>query len=287
MRLSYAVQLLGDRPLTERLQLLVRAGLDGVDLPASALTEPDTHARVRDSGLPVGAVYSQVRDPGLLSARNSERAAAVDQIVARAEAAAGIGASVLIVVPLFGEAKLSAYETILDPATSETAVLLAGLTELAERVRDLPLTITLEPLNPAETHFLTDPTRAAQLCRAIDSPHIATMVDTYHCHRSEQDISEKIADVGVQLSLVHLSDSDRRLPGEGSIDFAEVLRTLDRRGYAGWLGLECKHDGDDDAIVRSVAYLRSLREQVQSETSPDQDGADDLTNRKRPNHRVA
>lgn len=259
MLLSYAVHLLGDRPLSERLNLLVHAGFDGVDLPASALTDPDTRPLLADSGLPVGAVYSQVRDPGLLSARNHERATAIDQIVERAEAAAAVGAANLIVVPIFGAAKLPEYASVVDQRTMETAILLAGLAELAERVRDLPITITLEPLNPAETHFLTDPAVAARLCAAVDSPRIATMVDTYHADLCGQDLPATIDAVGDHLALVHLSDTDRALPGIGTIDFAAVIEALSRRNYTGWLGLECKYGGDDEAIGRSVRQLWSIR----------------------------
>lgn len=272
MLLSYAAHLLGDSPLADRLARLRRAGFDGVDLPASALTDPTTPQLVADSGLAVGAVYSQVRDPGLLSARNAERATALDQVVERAEAGAAVGAAVLIVVPVFGAARLRQHADVADLDSAQTAVLLAGLDELAERVADLPITIALEPLNQAETHFLTDPTRAATLCRSVGSPRIATMVDTYHCHREGQDIAAAIADARDQLALIHLSDSNRGLPGEAEIDFGSVLAAVRTHDYAGWLGLECPDRGDeaggDAAIRRSVEHLRALWDDLAPQSTP-------------------
>lgn len=89
--LSCAERMRGDRPLDEKLTAIRQAGFDGVDVrwstPAAA-------------GLPVGAVYSQLRDPGLPSRPAVERAA--------------VAASV------------------------ETALLLAARNELAGRTADLP-----------------------------------------------------------------------------------------------------------------------------------------------------
>lgn len=84
------------------------------------------------------------------------------------------------------------------------------------------------------------------------------MVDTYHCQRNGQDIPAAIAATGDRLALVHLSDSDRRLPGEGTIDFGAVLAALRRHGYAGWLGFECRPVEEVAALGRSVRFLRGL-----------------------------
>ncbi|WP_020578610.1 sugar phosphate isomerase/epimerase family protein [Actinopolymorpha alba] len=258
MLLSCAEQMLGDRSLEDKIGLVREAGFDGIDVRMVTLTEAANRRTLSESGLPVGAVYSQLRDPCLLSRSSAERAVACDRVVEYAEAAAAVGASNLIVVPVFGGPRLPAFDPVVPLVELETAVLLTGLAEIAERVADLPVTVTIEPLNQAETHFLTDPTRGAALCDAIGSPRIATMVDTYHCEREAQDIPSKIAAAGDQLALLHLSDTERRLPGTGRIDFGAVLAALHERGYRGWMGLECRPADGVDELRRSVNHLRAL-----------------------------
>ena len=258
MRVSCAEQILGERPLAEKLRLVRDAGFDGIDLRWSTLAAPSTRSVVAEHDLPVAAIYSQLRDPCLLSRTAGERAAALDCVVERAEAAVQIGAPRLVMVPIFGPPRLREFDPLVGVTELETALLLAMLGELAERIDGLPLTVAVEPLNPAETHFLTDPARAAALCDAIGSPRIAPMVDTYHCHRNGQDTPAQIIELGDRLALVHLSDSDRRLPGEGSIDFGPLLAALLRQSYAGWLGFETRPVQDLESLTRSVQHVRRV-----------------------------
>lgn len=259
MLLSCAEQLLADRPLRERLGLVQDAGFDGIDIRWATVADDRAARReIAAHELPVGALYGQLRDPGLLSRTAAERAGAIDGAVARAEVAVEIGATTLIVVPIFRDAVLRGFDPIIGTEDLETAVLLASLDELAERIADLPVTVVLEPLNRNQTHFLIDPARGAVLCDALGSPRIATMVDTYHCEKNGQDIPDVIAATGEQLALVHLSDTDRGLPGEGRIDFGSVLDALRAHGYEGWMGFECRKVDEVEPLRRSVEHLRDL-----------------------------
>ncbi|HEV2066883.1 MAG TPA: sugar phosphate isomerase/epimerase family protein [Thermomicrobiales bacterium] len=258
MLLSCAEQLLADQRLSERLRLIQAAGFDGIDVRWATVIDPAARREIAAHDLPVGAVYGQLRDPGLLSRTAAERASAIDGAVERAEVAAELGATALIIVPIFREPVLRGFSPIIGTEDLETAVLLASLDELAARVADLPVKIVLEPLNRDQTHFLLDPAHGAVLCDALDSPLIATMVDTYHCEKNGQDIPAAIAATGAQLALVHLSDTDRGLPGEGRIDFGSVLAALRAHGYEGWMGFECRKVDQAESLRRSVDFLRDL-----------------------------
>lgn len=188
----------------------------------------------------------------------AERAAALDLVVARAEAAAAVGAGCVIVVPIFGAARLRPFPPLAALEEVEMTILLAQLDELGERLAGVPITIALEPLNRAETHLLVEPARAAALCATVGATRIATMVDTYHCSREGQDTVAQIAAVGAHLALVHLSDDNRGLPGTGGIDFAPILAALRGRDYAGWCGFECKPGDDQPSLTSAVARMREL-----------------------------
>lgn len=261
MRLSCPEQMLGDRSLAAKLALLRDVGFDGVDLRYDTLVDAETRPIVAESGLPIVSIYSQLRSPSLLDAAAHDRALALAQVVARAETAARAGAANLILVPVFGDARIAPPRAGAGVEAVETALLFASLKEIAARLADLPLTVVLEPLNAAETHFLRDPAVGAAVCEAVASPRVATMVDTYHCHREGQDPAAKVREAGRHLALVHLSDSDRGLPGEGAVDFAAVVASLADAGYEGWAGYECRRVAtpeDDDALRRSVVHVREL-----------------------------
>lgn len=263
MRLSCPLQMLGDRSLRDKIELLRRSGFDGLDCQVSTLDIPGAALVLRDADIPVASVYSQVRTPSLLDAHAADRAAAVAEVVRRAWLAAEIGARNLILVPVFGPPRLQGFGSDAEPVELETALLLVALKEIAIELCDVPITVVIEPLNAGETHFLTDPSVAAELCNRLAEDGIATMVDTYHCHQEGLDIPRQIARVGRHLALVHVSDSDRGLPGEGTVDFGAVTSALRRSGYDGWIGWECRRietPEDEAALARSVALIRKLAE---------------------------
>ncbi len=261
MRLSCPLQMLGDRSLNEKLAMVRQCGFDGLDCQITALDIPGAALMLRDSGVPVASAYSQVRTPSLLDARAADRSQAVADVVHRAKLAAEIGARNLILVPVAGPPRIPGLGSPDELVAIETALLLVALKEIAEELRDVPITVVIEPLNAGETHFLTDPTVAAGLCDRVAEAGIATMVDTYHCHREGQDIPGQIEAVGDHLALMHFSDSGRGLPGEGEVDFPAVITALQRTGYDGWIGWECRRietQEDEAALARSVAHIRQL-----------------------------
>lgn len=264
MRFSCPEQMLTHYPVTERLRIIQQSGFDGIDCRFSTLEEPDFSRQVKDSGLSLASVYSQVRTPSLLDASAADRAKAVSDVVHRATLAADCGADNLILVPVFGEPRLSVDSPLDDIIELETALLIVSLKEIAESLRTVPISIVIEPLNQGETHFLTNPGVAANICGRVNSPNVLTMVDTYHCHQENLDIPGQIREVDEFLGLVHVSDSERGLPGEGEIDFVSTLQTLTRVGYDGWTGFECRPISGDDDVRALTSALQLLKSQIQA-----------------------
>jgi sugar phosphate isomerase/epimerase len=253
--------MLQSHPPAERLRIIRESGFDGVDCRLASLEDAEFLAALGDSGLPLASVYSQIRTPSLLDADANGRAQAVDDAVHRAIVSAEHGADNMILVPVFGKSRLSINAAAERLAQLETAMLIVAIKEIGERLADSGIRVVLEPLNSKETHFLTSPTVAAQICREAGSHSVRAMVDTYHCSEEGHDSRTEIERVSDQLALVHLSDSGRVLPGEGEVDFRAVCCCLEERGYAGWQGFECRQintPNDERALTESVAMLRSI-----------------------------
>lgn len=256
MYISCTQMMLGERPLSEKFDLAQRAGFDGIDLRGDLIVDQtdDIRRLIEQTGFPVPTLYGRITVP-LLSKSISEREESMQLVRKRITDAAAIGATSLIVVPIFREARIdvdlgNGVEDI------ERSLLMVLLNELAGDAEAAGVRIVLEPLNKRETHFLTSPTGAADLTRRLGSPWIGTMIDTYHMDLEDQDHVEEAKNCGDQLMLVHLSDRDRTLPGDGGIDFALVLRHLESLGYDGFMGYECTGPFELDQLQRSVRWVR-------------------------------
>lgn len=253
VKISCIETMLDDGPLAEKFDVLGRSGFDGIDLRGDLIGDrvDEINALVRRTGIEVATVYGRL-PTSLLAESVEERAETVRTIRSRLIDVAAVGARRLIVVPVFGEA------TIFGGDATELTVLTVLLHELEPAARSAGVQILLEPLNRRETHLLRSPRVGATLTRPFDSPFIATMADTYHMDLEGQDAVAEVRTAGDQLRLVHLSDRERTLPGEGGIDFQPLLSYLDTRKYDGYLGFECRGPLPVERLRRSVEFVRNL-----------------------------
>ncbi|MEJ7839043.1 MAG: sugar phosphate isomerase/epimerase [Thermomicrobiales bacterium] len=261
MRYSCPEQMLGDRPLAEKMRLIRDSGFDGIDARFQTLADPEFANLLATTGLELASVFSQIRTPCLLEPLAADRSLAVADIVARATAAAAAGADNLIMVPVFGPSRLSDDFDQSETRTIERALFVAAMKEIGSALRDVLITVVVEPLNHNETHLLIDPVEAADWCQLVAEPRISTMVDTYHCDVESIDSAFSIGALHDKLALMHFCDAERKLPGEVSIDFAGIIAALEARSYAGWIGFECRQivSADDEAALRiSLEWIRGL-----------------------------
>ena len=253
MRLSCLNAMVGDRPLNEVFDVVRDAGFDGIDFRGDFAAEnlEAIGALAASTGIPVATIYGRITIP-LLSAGIADRLASVDMVRQRLRTAAAVGAENVIVVPVFGEPRITA-----DPGhgvvATEIAVMFTLLAELADDAAEAGVRIVLEPLNRRETHLLTSPTTTAELTRRLGSPCVRTMLDTYHTDLEGQDAAQELNAGGDQIALIHLSDRERRLPGDGGIDFSPLLA----QGFGGWMGLECGAVYDREQLTQCVDWLRA------------------------------
>ncbi|HVX43661.1 MAG TPA: sugar phosphate isomerase/epimerase [Mycobacteriales bacterium] len=253
MKLSCIETMLDDVPLEEKFAILGRAGFDGIDLRGDLVGDraAEINDLARRTGIEVATVYGRL-PTSLLGDSVAERAETVGTIRTRLTDAAAVGAQWLIVVPVFGEARIFGGDA------TELTVLTVLLHELEPAAREAGVQILLEPLNQRETHLLRSPRVGATLTRPFDSPFIATMADTYHMDLEGQDAVAEVRTAGDQLRLVHLSDRERTLPGEGGIDFAPLISFLNGQRYDGYFGFECRGPLPEERLRRSVEFVRNL-----------------------------
>jgi sugar phosphate isomerase/epimerase len=87
-------------------------------------------------------------------------------------------------------------------------------------------------------------TTEKELLEVVDNVDgLGVTLDPGHCHVNGQDAAKFAATLGRRIIHVHLSDNhgkqDEHLePGEGTIDYASLTRTLSSNGYRGDMTLE-------------------------------------------------
>lgn len=120
------------------------------------------------------------------------------------------------------------------------------------------------------------PTVIADLVRAVNSPYFGWCCDTGHMNCSGVPLSD-LRRVSVPPLSLHVQDNDgsgdqHSIPGDGTVDWKELLQILHGIGYEGDLVLEAHHqsldapDGERDAILtellrraeKMLAYCQSL-----------------------------
>jgi sugar phosphate isomerase/epimerase len=137
----------------------------------------------------------------------------------------------------------------------------------AEHAAAAGVTYCIEPLAPEETNFLVTVREAADLVRTIGNPALRTMIDCAAALRSADGDPVPLLTEWLPSGLiahVHLNDPNRRGPGQGSLRFEPILRTLIESGYDRCAGVEpfiYEPDGPA-AAARAIGYLRGCLERA-------------------------
>lgn len=124
------------------------------------------------------------------------------------------------------------------PTAEEKALVAAVLKRVARRAADLGLALGVENINRYETYLLNRMADVLEMLERIDEPNVVAHYDTYHANIEEKGLGGPILAAGARLGYVHLSESDRGVPGTGNVDFSSVFSALADIGYAGPLVVE-------------------------------------------------
>ena len=121
----------------------------------------------------------------------------------------------------------------------ERDLLRDSLLRAADYAAQREVVLNLEPVNRYECRHLNQSLSALEFLREIgDPPHIGVLYDMFHSNIEDADMTIAIRTLGSRISNVHIADSNRRLPGEGHINFHAVLDALADIVYDGYAALE-------------------------------------------------
>lgn len=221
--------ILSDPDLLDRRALFRR--LSQVDLPVSTIS---TGQAMGLEGLSLVSASREVRERTLERLRRD-----MDLAVELG----GVNVTVGLIRGKGGEA----------PEAIEQMLLRDSLKRVAELATARNLTVNLEAINRYECRYLNSCEQTLEVLQDIGNPScMGVLYDTFHSNIEDGDMCGAIERLGARISNVHLADSNRRLPGEGHIDFSAVFAALERIHYGGYLALEVLNCPSADHIRRNA-----------------------------------
>jgi len=86
------------------------------------------------------------------------------------------------------------------------------------------------------------------------------MADTFHMNIEEKSIYDRIIRADGYLEHIHFADSNRLAPGQGHIDFKQIIHALRQINYNSFITAEILPIPNQyDAAKLTSDYLKSIR----------------------------
>lgn len=255
-------------PLEVVVPRLAAIGYDGIELGAAAphaypdYTGPQRRREIRklfeQNNI---ALISMLPAPGggagfnVASPIKEERTAAIDQYKKVVTLCAELGGKIVLYV-----AGWQVFGTTREEAWNWSRVALADIAKTADTQG---IMICIEP-TPADSNLVDSADDALRMMHEVAAQNVKLMFDTYHTIYRNEVATDYVHRFGKDLAHVHLADSNRLPPGEGTGSFATLIETLKKTGFDGYLTMEIgfnRRDVDPDAFAkRAYDYVKRLIE---------------------------
>lgn len=243
--------------LEDRFQQAAKLGAQGIEFWGETLPDQiEEIERLNGSGAVVASSINNGRRSRFLDPDPDERERALAELRMSISLAGRIGAAGVGFVPHFFEPLLPDLSPWMDTIALERALLTAQLVSLADAALEAGIQLWVEPVNRSETHLLVALEQAASLIEPLDHPHLGIVADLYHMAYEGVDIPTTLIHSATSIGVVHLADSNRRLPGQGNTDFNAALGSLKETGFDGWFVYECDEPGNNH--TRASKYFIEL-----------------------------
>jgi D-psicose/D-tagatose/L-ribulose 3-epimerase len=282
MRIALCNEVLRERGFAEQCAYAAALGYDALEVAPFTLGDdplqmtPDQRAQIRraasDAGIAISGLHWLLLKPDGLSVTSpdaSVRKQTIDAMRALVALCADLGGRYLV----HGSPIQRRTPAGVDVAIA--ADWIADALDVAARAAaEANVLYLIEPLPRDETDQITTLDEAIALVRRIDSPALATMLDTKSASLAESTSPEALLRKWLPSGLirhVQLNDRNRRAPGQGTDRFAPVLRALIDGAYEGDIAIEPFEYVPDGAAsaARAVGYVRGLLEALATPPSPD------------------
>lgn len=166
-------------------------------------------------------------------------------------AIAEVGTAVMLTPEYRAQSPLPLFPPYPPPPPAEVAQVERAAQEISELAFTLQLPVYFEPITQFESRFWREVEPVLILCQQLDSRWVKLCLDFHNMNITEANIEATLRRAQGWIGHIHLADSNRRLPGQGHLDFAAGLTVLHEMEYNGWYSFECAVIGDFQTQVQN------------------------------------
>jgi len=128
-----------------------------------------------------------------------------------------------------------------------------SLRQCSNFAREYNVKLTLEPINRYKTNFINTVNQGIQFIERVGVSNLGLLVDTFHMNIEEASICDSIIQAKDYITHVHFADSNQWAPGCGHLDFKEIIKTLKKIDYRGYVSAEILPLPDPNSAIRITA----------------------------------
>jgi len=139
-----------------------------------------------------------------------------------------------------------------------------AIRKVVKKAEDLGVKVAIENMIDKEGgRFGSRISELREIIENVGSPYLGICLDTGHINlliSSDISMEEEILCAGEYLWTLHIHDNDGEEdrhwpPGEGSIDWSQIIRSLRKVGYKGVFMMEIQERGDADDQARKCLRI--------------------------------
>ena len=97
---------------------------------------------------------------------------------------------------------------------------------IAKYAEEYDITLGMELLNRFEGYLINTCDECLRYIDAVGNDRVGVMLDTFHMNIEEDNIGEAIRKAGDKLVHFHLGERNRKVPGKGTMPWAEIGQAL-------------------------------------------------------------
>jgi sugar phosphate isomerase/epimerase len=278
MKYAFCNEMFGDEPFQEAWPKVAQLGYTGVEIAPFTLWKEDEPFDARavpafmrqhvkqvaaDAGLAIiGLHWLLAKTEGLYltSPDTAVRRATSDYLKALAELCADLGGKVMVLGSPQQRNLLPGVGY--DDAEEYAADVLSAVMPTCQ---DLGVTISLEPLGPAEGDFMLTAEAGIRLAKKIGSPNCRLHLDVKAMSSEKNPIPVIIANSQEWIEHFHANDPNLLGPGMGDVEFGEIFQALHDIKYDGWVSVEVfKYEPSALEIARvSIEYMQIIEAAIE------------------------
>jgi D-psicose/D-tagatose/L-ribulose 3-epimerase len=126
-----------------------------------------------------------------------------------------------------------------NPLTDEEAEIITQVwSQVADYAQEKGVNIGIEPINRYETYVCNTAENVLDLILKTGKDNLYLHLDTFHMNIEENNFYDPVVLAGKKLKHIHMTESHRGMPGEGTVNWNQLFAALKEIDFKGNLVLE-------------------------------------------------